>query len=154
MEDHSGDNQTRRGQLEQMLGEQINALISSSHALHVRTSARFDSSMQPAAFLIIRWLFSFGTTSAAHLAEATAMDRSSVSRLVKHLEHSGYVKKEVSSNDRRGILLSLTELGRLKTVDALKEKELAFYERISKWDNVQLEDFIKMLRLFNGYDDK
>lgn len=154
MENNSRSNHTRRSQLEQKLGEQINALISSSHALHVKTAARFDSSMQPAAFLIVRWLFSFGATSAAHLAESTAMDRSSVSRLIKQLELSGYVKREVSPEDRRGILLSLTELGRQRTIDALKEKESAFYERISGWDNERLEEFIGMLRLFNGYDRK
>lgn len=148
----NNNNLTQRAQLEQKLGEQLHALISSSHALQVKSAARFDSSMQPAAFLIIRWLFSFGSTSAAHLADSTAMDRSSVSRLVKQLENLGYVKREVDPNDRRGILLSLTELGRTNTIDALKEKESTFYERISNWDNDQLTDFIAMLRLFNGYD--
>lgn len=151
MQETSQGCKTQREQLELQLGEQINALISASHALQVKTATRFDSSMQPAAFLIIRWLYSFGATSAAHLAESTAMDRSSVSRLVKQLELSGYIKKEVSPDDRRGILLSLTELGRNNTVEALKEKEFAFYERISNWDDKLLNDFVEMLRLFNGY---
>ncbi|MEK4510460.1 MarR family winged helix-turn-helix transcriptional regulator [Paenibacillus sp. FSL K6-2524] len=154
MEDYDQHINTPRGQLELKLGEQINALISASHALNVRTAARFDSSIQPAAFLIIRWLYSFGPTSATVLAESTAMDRSSVSRLIKQLELLGFVKRETSPDDRRGILLSLTELGRQRTNEALKEKETVFYERISKLDDEQLEDFIGMLRLFNGYDRK
>ncbi|MDF2910682.1 MAG: MarR family transcriptional regulator, partial [Sporolactobacillus laevolacticus] len=85
-----------REQLEIALGEQLNALISASHALNVKAAARFDSSLQPAAFHIIRWLYSYGPTSAAVLAESTAMDRSSVSRLVKQLESLGYVKKDAS----------------------------------------------------------
>lgn len=152
MEDYDPYKNTPRVQLELKLGEQINALISASHALNVRTAARFDSSLQPAAFLIIRWLFSFGPTSATILAESTAMDRSSVSRLVNQLKHLGYVKRETSPDDRRGVLLSLTELGRQMTVEALKEKESVFYERISKWDDDQLKNFIEMLRHFNGYD--
>lgn len=87
---------TQRGQLELELGEQINALISASHALNVKTAARFDPSIQPAGFHIIRWLYSYGPTSATMLAESTAMDRSSVSRLVKQLELLGYVKREAS----------------------------------------------------------
>ncbi|MBB6218340.1 DNA-binding MarR family transcriptional regulator [Anaerosolibacter carboniphilus] len=145
---------TTRVQLEQELGKQLNALISASHALNVRTAARFDSTLQPAAFLIVRWLFSFGPTSATVLAESTAMDRSSVSRLTNQLKRLGYAKSEPSPNDRRGVLLSLTELGRQKTVDALKEKESAFYERISKWDDSQLENFIEMLEHFNHHDFK
>ncbi|OBZ17993.1 MarR family winged helix-turn-helix transcriptional regulator [Bacillus sp. FJAT-26390] len=143
---------TPRAQLELQLGEQINALISASHALNVRAAARFDSSLQPAAFLIVRWLFSFGPTSATILAESTAMDRSSVTRLVNQLKLLDYVKSEPSPEDRRGIRLSLTELGRQKTIDALREKESAFYDRLSKWDDEQLENFTAMLRLFNGND--
>lgn len=87
---------TLRGQLELKLGGQISALISASHALNVRTAAAFDSSVQPAAFHIVRWLYSYGPTSASVLAESTAMDRSSVSRLIKQLENLGYIKREDS----------------------------------------------------------
>lgn len=152
MENHTQDKNTRRAQLELKLGEQLNALISASHALNVRTAARFDSALQPAAFLIVRWLYSFGPTSATVLAESTAMDRSSVSRLINQLKRLGYVKSEPSPSDRRGILLSLSELGLQKAADALKEKEFIFYERISKWDDYQLEEFIKMLRHFNDQE--
>jgi DNA-binding MarR family transcriptional regulator len=151
MENDTQYKNTTRVQLELKLGEQLNALISASHALNVRTAARFDSTLQPAAFLIVRWLFSFGPTNATVLAESTAMDRSSVSRLVNQLKRLGYVKSETSSSDRRGVLLSLTELGRQRTTDALKEKEFIFYERIAKWDDDQLENFIDMLKHFNGH---
>jgi DNA-binding MarR family transcriptional regulator len=141
-----------RKQLELKLGEQLNALISASHALNVKAAARFDPSIQPAAFHIIRWLFSYGPTSAADLAESTAMDRSSVSRLIKQLELSGYIKRESSPNDGRAILLSLTELGQQMTYNTLKEKEAIFYDRISSWNNEQLDHFIQMLTHFNGFD--
>jgi DNA-binding MarR family transcriptional regulator len=152
MENNTQYKNTRRAQLELKLGEQLNALISASHALNVRTAARFDSALQPAAFLIVRWLYSFGPTSATVLAESTAMDRSSVSRLINQLKRLGYVKSEPSPSDRRGILLSLSELGLQKASDALKEKEFIFYERISKWDDYQLEKFIDMLRYFNNHE--
>jgi DNA-binding MarR family transcriptional regulator len=152
MENYTHNKNTPRAQLEVKLGKQLNVLISASHGLNVRTAARFDSTLQPAAFLLVRWLFSFGPTSATALAESTAMDRSSVSRLVNQLKGLGYVKSETSPDDRRGVLLSLTELGQQRTIDALKEKESAFYDRISKWDDSKLEKFIEMLRDFNGYE--
>ncbi|MFJ5623940.1 MarR family winged helix-turn-helix transcriptional regulator [Peribacillus loiseleuriae] len=143
-----------RIQLEQNLGDQLNALISASHSLNVKTAARFDSTLQPAAFLIVRWLYSFGPTSATVLAKSTAMDRSSISRLVNQLKRLDYVKSETTPDDRRGILLSLTKLGREKTIDALKEKEFIFYERISKWNDQKLEKFIDLLKDFNGHNCK
>lgn len=152
MVNYTNNEDTTRTNLELKLGEQLNSLISASHGLNVRTAARFDSTLQPAAFLLVRWLFSFGPTSATALAESTAMDRSSVSRLVNLLKSLGYVKSEPSPADRRGVLLTLTELGNQKTIDALKEKESAFYDRISKWDDSKLEKFIEMLSDFNGYE--
>nr|WP_082651992.1 MarR family transcriptional regulator [Gorillibacterium timonense] len=149
--EHSQPNNEPREQLEIALGQQLNALISTAHALNVKAAARFDSSLQPAAFHIIRWLYSYGPTSAAALAESTAMDRSSVSRLVKQLESLGYVRKDASPNDGRAILLSLTERGQQQTIHALKEKESAFFERLSNWNDAQLHEFIQNLRQFNGF---
>ena len=152
MENYTPSKDTTRNQLELKLGEQLNALISASHGLNVRAAARFDSTLQPAAFLLVRYLFSFGPTNATILAESTAMDRSSVTRLVNLLKSLGYVKSEPSSDDRRSVLLTLTELGHQRTIDALKEKESTFYSRILKWDDSKLEKFIEMLRDFNGYE--
>jgi DNA-binding MarR family transcriptional regulator len=143
-----------RIKLELNLGDQLNVLLSASHALNVRTAAVFDSTLQPAAFLIVRWLLSNGPAAATLLAESTAMDRSSVSRLVAQLKHLGYVKSETHPEDRRGVLISLTEEGREKALTAIKEKEEEFYKRISKWEDSDLETFVNMLRCFNGYDTK
>lgn len=154
MNDNFQNKNTNRIQLELKLGEQLNVIISASHALNVRTAASFDSTLQSAAFLIVRWLFSFGPTNATVLSESIAMDRSSVSRLVNQLKNLGYVKSEKSPSDRRGVLLSLTELGRQRTIDALKEKETAFYERIANWNDSKLENFIELLKDFNGCSNK
>lgn len=75
------------------------------------------------------------------------MDRSSVSRLVNQLKQSGYV----TPDDRRAVLLSLTELGRQTAVMALKEKEQLFYESVASLENAEIERFIDMLRHFNSY---
>ncbi|WP_297424775.1 MarR family transcriptional regulator [Clostridium sp.] len=154
MKNYAQNIKTHRTKLELELGEQLNALISASHALNVRTSELFDSKLQPAAFLLVRWLFSFGPTSATILADSTAMDRSSVSRLVNQLKNLGYVKSEQSPNDRRGVLLSLTELGQQQTIHALKEKESAFYNRISNWDDSKLTNFIDLLKDYNDCNNK
>lgn len=144
------NNSDLREQLELALGEQLNALISEAHALNVRTAATFEPTLQPAAFLIVRWLFSHGPTNATTLAESTAMDRSSISRLIKQLKSLGYVKSEPHPKDRRGVLLSLTELGYDKTTKALKEKETAFYEKISSLTDLELKAYIEMLKFLTA----
>jgi len=63
-----------RIQLERNLDDQLNALISASHALNVRTAAVFDPTLQLAAFLIVRWLLPYGPETATILAESTAIE--------------------------------------------------------------------------------
>ncbi|MDP1418135.1 MarR family transcriptional regulator [Peribacillus simplex] len=140
------NNSDLREELELALGEQLNSLISEAHALNVRTAATFDTTLQPAAFLIVRWLFSHGPTNASTLAESTAMDRSSISRLIGQLKGLGYVKSEPHPKDRRGVMLSLTDLGHDKTIKALKEKESIFFERISGLTDSELKAYIEMLK--------
>lgn len=140
------NNSDLREELELALGEQLNSLISEAHALNVRTAATFDTTLQPAAFLIVRWLFSHGPTNASTLAESTAMDRSSISRLIGQLKGLGYVKSEPHPKDRRRVMLSLTELGHDKTIKALKEKESIFFERISGLTDSELKAYIEMLK--------
>lgn len=82
----NNNHETGRAQLELHLGQQLNALLSASHALHVKTAAVFDPNLQPAAFLLVRWLLAYGPSSATSLADSLAMDRSSVSRLVAQLK--------------------------------------------------------------------
>lgn len=149
----NNNHKTGRAQLEVNLGQQLNALLSASHALHVKTAAIFDPHLQPAAFLLVRWLLAYGPASATSLAESMAMDRSSVSRLVAQLKKAGYVHSEPDPHDRRGVVLSLSDLGRDKAVQALKEKGAEFYHRISDWDDSSLAAFIQMLKRFNGLED-
>ncbi|WP_145132892.1 MarR family winged helix-turn-helix transcriptional regulator [Paenibacillus sp. Y412MC10] len=146
----NNNHETGRAQLEIHLGQQLNALLSASHALHVKTAAVFDSNLQPAAFLLVRWLLAYGPSSATSLAGSLAMDRSSVSRLVAQLKKAGYVHSEPDPHDRRGVVLSVTDLGRDKAVLAMNEKGAEFYDRISGWDDSSLEAFIQMLKRFNG----
>ncbi|MNI78995.1 MarR family protein [compost metagenome] len=78
------------------------------------------------------------------------MDRSSVSRLIKQLEALEYVHREASPEDGRAVLLSLTDRGRQMTREALEEKGDVFYERIDGWPDERLQDFVELLRQFNG----
>jgi len=154
MENFTNNENISRRHLELKLGEQLNALISASHALNVKTAAIFDSALQPAAFLIVRWLLSHGSASATAIAEATAMDRSSVSRLINQLKNLGYIESKTSTEDRRGKIFSLTDAGCSKARNAIKEKEFVFYERISKLSNADIELYIKMLRYINDNHDE
>lgn len=150
MEQNNHRQNPMREQLELNLEEQLNTLVNVSHAQNIRAAADFDPNLRPAAFLIVRWLLTYGQASAKALAESTAMDRSSVSRLVNQLKQAGYVKSETYPHDRRGILLSLTKLGRNKATSALRQKGNELHARILSCTDSQLVDFVEALQFLSG----
>src|SRR5260370_27786569 len=80
-----------RRDLELALGVEINALLSASRALDVRTAAAFHPDLQPAAFHLARWLYAYGPAKPSALAEAVETHRRSTSTLIGSLKSSGRV---------------------------------------------------------------
>lgn len=143
----------RRDLLELQLGEQLHALVGAAHALDVRAAERFDASLQPAAFHLARWLYAYGPTGAAALADSLAMDRSSVSRLIKNLESRGYASKQSSPSDGRSVVVSLSDLGRTKVREALHDKGSLFTERLGTWHEADIAELTRLLARLNGLAD-
>jgi DNA-binding MarR family transcriptional regulator len=54
-----------------------------------------------------------------HLAEAVHLSQSALSRLVSRLEREGLVSRSMCEDDRRGIFVALTDVGRRRYADAL-----------------------------------
>lgn len=63
------------------------------------------------------------------LAEELRLERSSVSRLVDGLVKGGFVLRELNEQNRREVILCLTEKGE-RTMDRLREQSIEFYESI------------------------
>ena len=55
-----------------------------------------------------------GEVSLSGLADATGLDKSTLSRTVESLVKDGFVFRNVSQNDRRGVRIMLTENGQKK----------------------------------------
>ncbi len=89
-----------------------------------------------------------GPRSAAALAIEVGMDRSGVSRHASRLEEAGLVRREPDPDDRRSVLLMLTEDG-ARTVAVMRER---LAERIGasldEWPPEQARAFARDLRRF------
>ncbi|MED4779357.1 MarR family winged helix-turn-helix transcriptional regulator [Brevibacillus choshinensis] len=65
------------------------------------------------------------------LADKLRLERSSVSRLVDGLVKGGFVSRELNEQNRREVILYLTEKGEQST-ERLREQSIEFYESILK----------------------
>jgi DNA-binding MarR family transcriptional regulator len=133
-----------------VLGEQLSALLSASHALELVTATQFDVRIQAAAFRIVRWLYAYGDTNLQNLAKSVDMDQGAASRLVKQLVRFGYVQIERSEHDRRQLTIAITQDGRERTYQALSQKGLDFYSRTADWTEFEILSLAKLLERLNS----
>lgn len=130
--------------MELALGERINALLSATRGLSERSAAQFHEGLQPAAFHIARWLHAFGPARPSVIAESVGMDRSSTSTLLTKMRGLGLVANAPDPQDRRGVIVQLTDLGEARIARTLEERGVEFFGRIKDWS---LDDIRELERL-------
>lgn len=69
------------------------------------------------------------TMTLTELAKKLMLDRSSVSRLIDALVKGDFVQRKVNENNRREVILGLTNKG-LNTVNRVREQSVSFYREI------------------------
>ena len=97
------------------------AIISDDTALIVRgvlrlsrrlRSERPDSTVSLSALSMLSTLHRSGPMPAARLAQAERLQPQSLSRLIAQLDHDGLIKRQPGKQDRRTLILEITEAGR------------------------------------------
>ncbi|MFC0553362.1 MarR family winged helix-turn-helix transcriptional regulator [Planotetraspora thailandica] len=145
MQTTSEGGKSSRLELELALGEQINALLSATRALSELSAAHFHADLQPAAFHIARWLYAFGPARPSAIAEAVGMDRSSTSTLIGKMRSLDLLDSSPAPDDRRSIIVGLSEQGRRRVAATLEERGKEFYARIQDWSEDDLARLTELL---------
>jgi len=140
---------TSRREAALAVGAELNALLSASRALTERSAAAFHPDLQPAAFHLARWLYSYGPAKPSALADAVAMDRSSTSSLIKQMKAADLVESTKAPDDGRAVVVSLTPTGLSRTAEALDLRGTVFFERTKDWSTEDLQAFADLLGRFN-----
>jgi DNA-binding MarR family transcriptional regulator len=86
------------------------------------------------------------TLTITELAEKLRLERSSVSRLVDGLVIGGFVSRELNENNRREVILGLTEKG-TSSIRKVRDQSVQFYndilENLSETEQMMFYDGIK-----------
>lgn len=145
---------SERRDAELALGVEVNALLSASRALTERSAAAFHPGVQPAAFHVARWLYSYGPANPSAVADAVAMDRSSTSALLRQLRTAGLVESTPDPADGRAVRVSLTSAGAERVREALDLRGTVFFERTADWSVADLRTLARLLHSFTAPRDQ
>lgn len=123
-------------------------LIRRAHQLAVASfsQACADLSVTPAQYTAMFMLRGHACIGQNELGRLAALDRSTMSMVIRSLRERGWVKIASDANDRRKTLLELTTEGRLVVAEAEQRSTLAGEQLLSVFDKRQSELFIALLK--------
>ena len=111
-------------------------------------AATLGPDVQPAAWVVLRWVLRNAPTQAAAIAAATGMDKSAVSRQLKDLRERGLVNAEQSATDARAMLISPTPEA-LRRVGLVRDEwSRRFRDILGTWSEDELSTFAVLLERF------
>ena len=129
------------------LRSQVHQFIRLFGVLHpTQTPCGFNLSLSQV--LALQTIEEERTPSLHALAEKLYLERSTVSRLVDALVQAGFIRREVNEENRREILLSLTDHGK-RTVEEVRNQSMTFFLNIL--DNVSEQDRSMILYGFRNF---
>jgi len=99
----------------------------------------------PKQLVVLRVIGKRGECSMSAIAEATASDMASVTRMVSSLEASGWVQKRRDDSDRRQWVVKLSPKGLKKwdTIDSMVREIAAIF--VTDLTNAEQEEFFRLL---------
>lgn len=95
---------------------------------------------------LLRFLHEQEGRSNAELAELLYVTRPSVSALLDRLERGGFIRREVSKQDRRGIRIWLEERGRQAFLNVRAESRDYVRDLMSSLSDDEIDDVIAVMR--------
>lgn len=116
-----------------------------------RASALFaaelgDKHLTPAQYLAITRLYNVKRASQNQLGRMTAMDPATIQGVVQRLMGRGLLERKPDGNDRRRVLLRLTDAGRT-AVEEIKERVGTINDRILQpLSRNERDQFIRLLK--------
>lgn len=128
-------------------------LISKIHQLSQRIFARIlkDHKLDefnPAQGRIMFVLWQKDNIPIHELVEKTQYSKSTLTSMLDNLEKAGFIKRVPSKEDRREILIALTEKNRLlqdKYVDVSREMGKLYYDRFSDKEIDDFENYLERI---------
>ena len=101
------------------------------------------------SYLILTTLSEQGACRAAHLVEAFALDKGSVSRVVHQLLEIGLIERSPDPADGRASILTVTDQA-VRRLAAVRDRRRPHFEsRLDDWEIADIEDLAARLDRFN-----
>lgn len=113
------------------LDEQVGHVLRRAHQRHIALFTRHIGDLTPQQFAALAKLREVGRTSQNQLGSLIAMDAATVKGVIDRLKARGYVELRRNDEDRRRLMVGLTETGRQVVETLLPLAQKVSHETLS-----------------------
>ena len=133
---------------EYLLEDQVGHLLRRAHQRHtaIFQATIADQQLTPLQFAALMKLADVGEASQNHLGRLTAMDAATMQGVIKRLIARGLIARRPDPDDRRRLLLTLTDDGRVLVAVATARGHRISDETLEPLSPSERQTFLKLLR--------
>ncbi len=106
--------------------------------------------LSPVAYSMLMALNDSGPRRASDLVEVFSVDKGAVSRQVQALLELGLIERTLDPQDRRAMILAVSEEGRRRLVDITVARRQEISQRLEAWSEEELSAFVRSLSRYNA----
>jgi DNA-binding MarR family transcriptional regulator len=139
----SADTQAKSG--EYRLQDQIGFILRKAHQRHIAIFAAHIGDLTPPQFAALCKLHDLGECSQNQLGQLIAMDAATIKGVIDRLKSRGLVATAEDQEDRRRVIVSLTELGSATIVPLLDIGKRISAETLGPLNNRETATLLKLL---------
>ena len=130
-------------QVEHMVGHLLRRCHQIAVAIFHDECERFD--LTPMQFAVLDALLDNGPQDQVTLGGAVALDRTTISLVIRKLEQHKLVRREKSAQDQRAKIVSITAAGKYLVAEALPAVKSAQQRIIAPLDDVETAQLLRLL---------
>lgn len=134
----------------QSLEREVGVLMRRSRRVVAERAAMVHEDLTPAAYLVLSHLATCGPRRASDLVDAFHLDKGAVSRLVHSLVELGLVTKQGDPEDRRAVILQLTDVARERVREISLTRIGALDKVLGTWSEDDIRSFVEAFSRYNA----
>ena len=134
----------------QALEHEMGVLVRRIRRVIAERARMLDPDLSPVAYSMMTALNDSGPQRASALVEIFSVDKGAVSRQVQALLELGLIERSPDPEDRRAMILAVTEEGRRRLATIAQARRHQLTTRLESWSDEELSAFVRSLARYNA----
>jgi len=132
------------------LEHEMGVLVRRIRRVIAERARMLDPDLSPVAYSMMMALNDSGPQRASALVEIFSVDKGAVSRQVQALLELGLIERSADPEDRRAMILAVTEEGRRRLAALTQVRRHHLTTRLQNWSDAELSAFVRSLSRYNS----